>query len=605
MHPIFSFPRRNWCLVLAGLFFFALAFDYPASGAKKKSSKKKTTGTATEVEEGSDVSEEVTDPASGVSDEPAAEPAKSRKSRSTKGPKKPSSSRSKKSKKGSVEEQAAAPTETFYENAWRKFEIGSAKERKEVISELKELVKKDPGDGTGNYYLGIMLAEEQSYNPAEEHFRAAAAAFPQSADILFRLSEVLIARRKDDEAVSTLKQAEALDPNHPGVKKMLGIRALADEKFDEAIQLLSKAREGYPDNRDVLRCLGSALAAKGKFSEAVPLLTLVLSLDDMDPEIHLILGKCYQEMGKVKEAAAEMEKAKAQGRKETEISKLVGYDLARALYDTGKTEEAIREYQKTIKSDPDPATGWFELGKIHEDLGDTEEALKAYKKAFEFDGKKGDAVFRVAALLRGSGKFDDAIAALELIVKKKDWSDSASQEIADIKAERDEEKRDGLLEMAQGGTEENREKAYFKMLEMDKKDQTALEGLKQLAYEQGDLDKVSYYIKELKKAGHLTKEQADIQLNELTYRIDAGEDLQTWETRFEEYRSHEEWDKALAMNKKLKEYAQAQLESWKKAPTGTPEKRAVKAEMIKLTKIRIRLLNETTRDLQAAKKRSK
>ncbi|HNW36287.1 MAG TPA: hypothetical protein PKM25_15215, partial [Candidatus Ozemobacteraceae bacterium] len=160
-------------------------------------------------------------------------------------------------------------------------------------------------------------------------------------------------------------------------------------------------------------------------------------------------------------------------------------------------------------------------------------------------------------------------------------------------------------ELAQTGSEDVREKAYKDLLAIDKKDEAALEGLKQLAFERGDLDQVKYYIKELKKSGHLSKDQADIQLNELKYRVDAGEDLAVWENRLEEYKKDSDWDNAIEMNSKIRNYAQDQLEYWRRFSPKNAEQRATRSKMMKLTKVRLRLIRETMKDLRSAKSRSK
>lgn len=512
------------------------------------------------------------------------------------------STRKKKSESAS---SATSSPERYYETIWQRYQVGSPKERQAVVSELKARSKQDPSDGTCHYYLGMMLAEEGGSKSAEEHLRAAAAAFPESPDVLYCLAEQLLARHKPEESAPLYEKILTLAPNHGGALTRLGLKALDEAQYPKALELLTAARAANPDNRETLRGLAVALHSTGKPAEAIDLFKTVLALDEKDPEAWMLLGKSYESQGKVGEAAAAFEKAKQFGKKDLEIKNLVGYDLARALYATGKIDEAIKEYQKTIRTATDSATGWFELGRLHDDLRDTDAAIEAYKKCFEADEKRGDAVFRIAELYRSDEKLDEALAALELIVRKKDWSERAKALIEEIKAEKTEGDRDNLMELAQGGTETVREKAYRDLLAIDKKDEAALEGLKQLAFERGDLDQVRYYIRELKKAGHLTKEQADIQLNELKYREDAGEDLAAWENRLEEYRKDGDWDKAIEMNAKIRQYAQAQLDYWRRYSPTSKDKLAMKSQMMKLTKVRLRLIRETMNDLRKEKAKNK
>jgi len=490
---------------------------------------------------------------------------------------------------------------SYYENAWREFEVGSDKEKKQVISALNKLVKKDPSDSMAHYYLGIMLSQTESFKQSEEHFRAALQAYPESDDVMFRLAEVLMERKQIDEAFQLYEKVHQINPKQPGALSKLGFKALTEQKYDLAIELLTQARAGAPEERDTLRQLGIAFLASNRHADAVEPLQACLKLDDSDADAHLILGKAYQALNKPAEAAAEMEKAKNLGRKDADLKALIGYDLANNFFDAGKTDDAIAELQKSIKTSADPASGWFQLGKIYEDRGERDKAIKAYEKAFELDPKMGEAMFQIGKIHRAEEELEKALDAFQTIAKQKDWADQAKIEIDEINEAIREKKRDELLDIAASGDEDQKQKSYLAMLEIDKKDQEALEGLRDLAQTRGDLSQVDFYIKELRKAGHLTKEQAEIQRNELSYRVDAGEDLAAWENRLEDFKKNGEWDKAIKENQKLKDYALAQLDYWKKHTRDMD----LRKEMIKATKARLQTIGETMKDLHAAKKRHK
>ncbi|HNW36409.1 MAG TPA: tetratricopeptide repeat protein, partial [Candidatus Ozemobacteraceae bacterium] len=354
-----------------------------------------------------------------------------------------SSSRTSKKKAETGSVSTTSP-EQYYETAWQRFEIGSAKERQDVISELKSRSKQDPNDGTCHYYLGMMLAEAGGSKEAEDHLRAAAAAFPESPDVLYRLAEQLLARHKPEEAAPIYEKIVAQNPNHGGALTRLGLKALDETQYPKALELLTRARVAAPDNRETLRGLAIAFFNNSRPADAVSLFKTVLELDEKDPECWMLLGKSYESQSKVKEASEAFEKAKQFGRKDQEIRNLVGYDLARALYATGKIDDAISEYKKTIRTATDSATGWYELGRLYDDLRDIDQAIEAYKKAFEADDKRGEAVMRIAELFRSEAKLDEALGVLELIVRKKEWTDRAKALIGEIQAEKTEDAQGDL-----------------------------------------------------------------------------------------------------------------------------------------------------------------
>jgi|GEM_PF-1709930 len=515
-------------------------------------------------------------------------------------------SKTRKVKKSDTASDDAASTDTaeesLYANVWRTYEIGTPQDKKAAISELKNAVKQNPSDGTAHYYLGIMLSDDENFDQAKEHLQAAALVYPQSTDVLYKLGEVLQAQKKEDEAFALFDKVITIDPNHGGALGNLGMKAIDEGAVDKAIEMLTKAKAANPDKREILRALGEALYKSGRYADAVENFDIVIALDDTDSEVHFILGKCYDALGKSKEASEEFEKAKAQGKRNDAISNLIGYDLARTLYQTGKIEDAVKEYKKTIRTATDPAIGLFELGNIYEDLHSYPKAMEAFGRAFELDPKLGEAQFRLAKLLREDDRYDEAIEALKFLSKRKgEWADKAKDEIDEITTERDENKKDDLMDLAKTGSEDVKEKALHKLLEIDKKDQSALEGLKDLALERGDLDQGIYYIKELKKAGHLTKQQADIQIKEVKEKIEAGENLAEWESRFEQYKREGNWDKAIEQHKKIKAYALSQMESWKRFSPKNKEQEQMKKQMMKITRVRLKNLSYESKDLNRAK----
>ncbi len=502
-------------------------------------------------------------------------------------------------KKKTVGAKEIESEDAFFERVWQQYEVGSDKEKKQAMTQLKGLLKKDPGNGMAHYYLGIMTSQEGSASTAEEHLRSALLAFPESEDILFRLGEVLSRKKKNsEEAVSLFEKTLSLNPNNGGALSFLGLKALEEGDLPKAIELLTKAAQFDPENRATYQGLGKALFVSNNPADALEPLKKAIVFDESDGDSHFYLGKSYEALGKVKEASEELEKAKKLGRKDVELKGKVGYDLAAALYDLGKTEEAIKEYQSAIRTATAPAIGWFEIGKIEETRGFLDKAMSAFKKAYELDKKMSEAQFRIGKILRGEKKLKDAIASFEVIAKKKDdWAEKAKNEIEEINALITEDKREQLIEIATTGTEKEREKALFALLEIDKKDRFALEGLRDFYRETGNFHKSKTFILELKQAGHISQEEAKIQVAALQTRFESGEDLAELETRLEDARQHGDWKTAVELNQRLLEEAKLQLVMIQ-TKNKTRGDIHGKERLIKLTKLRIKKIKEDMADFK-------
>ena len=488
------------------------------------------------------------------------------------------------------------------DQVWQQFETGSEKERKDAVSNLRKHLKKNSEDGVGHYYLGMMLARDGSLAKAEEHLRNASLLIPDSPDVLYQLADVLGQVNSEEaqtEADELMKKVLALNPAHPGALARKGLQEAEGGKTDQAIESLIKARDADPQNRLTLLALGRALLEKGRAAEALEPLKIASQLDVADIEAHQLLGKCFEALNRPQEAAEAFALAKGKGKTAATGKELVGYDLARNLAATGKVQDAIAEYQKIIKIASDPASGWSELGQLFHDLKEREKAVKAYQKWFELTGSS-EAVYRVAQIQRENSDLDKVREALAMIAKKKDeWGERARTELEEVDGEIQERERDALMVQADAGGEKTREKAFLQMLEMDKKDRDALEGLRDLAMTRGDLEQAKFYTNELKKAGYISKTEAKQAVEKLEVKQDAGEDIAAWEARLDDCKRQDDYDGAITELLKLKEYSKGQLDSMK--GSSDPEKATITTTI----RSRIQDYNQELKELRAKKRSSR
>ncbi|EKD94003.1 MAG: hypothetical protein ACD_28C00007G0001, partial [uncultured bacterium] len=528
------------------------------------------------------------------------DPLLARKTRS-----KSSSSQSKsRKKKEKVEEKTPEVDEAYYDQIWSLFELGSKKERKDAMGELKKRLKKEPTDGLAHFYLGLMQSEDGPANQAEEHLRSALTAFPDSAEIYFKLGDVVSERKsRQAEARTFFEKAVELDPTHGNALSNLGLMELEAGKNEEAAELLKRAKAADPENLQTILGLGKALYNLHQFQDAIPVLKAALAFDEKNPDPIFLLGKSFEGLGRNAEAAECLEKAKALGHKE--MKELIGLALARALADTGKYQEAVGEYKKAVKVASEAAVGWFELAELYQDYGEDEKAVEAYQKTFELDKEKTEAMFRVGMIRKNKEEYEKAIKELEKIAKKKDeWGEQAKEEIELMKEILEELEKERLAEIAATGSNEDREKALLEILAHDKKNLFALEGLRDYYQETGDFGRTKGFILELKKAGHIDKDEADRQVNDLQHRFYSGDDLAALENGMENARQHGDWDEAIKYCKRLQEEAKYQLTQLQ-TKNKTRGEIYDKARMIKLTRLRIKKLAQEMKDLRREKNKWK
>lgn len=155
-------------------------------------------------------------------------------------------------------------------------------------------------------------------------------------------------------------------PSDPEATGRLGMVLHAHDQFAAAAACYRRAAALDPKRADYLYYLGAALAADGKYAEAVDPLSRAVSLESRSPAIRL--------------------------------------RLADALYQSGKPDDATREYRKVIEQDASIAAAHYGLGRTLR--GDA--AIEQYKTALALFPQYGAAQFALAAEYRKAGRAQDA-----------------------------------------------------------------------------------------------------------------------------------------------------------------------------------------------------
>lgn len=378
-------------------------------------------------------------------------------------------------------------SETFYDKAWRDFQIGNKKEKAEVIKSLRAIVRKSPEEFMAHYYLGIMISQEGSPTQALRHFETALLGFPKSSDIHVRIGELLDARNKADEAIEHYESALALEPGNGKALARLGMFELEQGNLKEARDMLTKARQAQPDNPDILRGLGAALIDLDSARDAIEVLEQALLFDQKHAETHWLLAKAYENVRNADKAAEHFENARKLGRRDAEIKELIGYDLARNLEKSGKLEDAIAEYKKEIRKNADPATGYYELARLYEDIGREEESIKSYLQAYNINKSFAEGIMRSAEMYLRREDFDNAENFLQMLRRDPRFGEQARDEIEAIEESKKRRESRRLEEklMQTGNNDAEIEDTYYELIDRNKEDAEALDGLRKFYEERG------------------------------------------------------------------------------------------------------------------------
>jgi tetratricopeptide (TPR) repeat protein len=164
---------------------------------------------------------------------------------------------------------------------------------------------------------------------------------PNHAAILSNRGSALNRLGRYDEAIQTLRQALAVDPELPEGHNNLGSALFGQGKFEAAVDAFEAALRLRPDYPDALNNLGLALQQLGANTEAVAAIRRALQIVPDSAEAAVNLGNAFLSLRDLDQAVASYRRAIAA----RPDYALAHWNLALALLAAGRYSEGWREYE--------------------------------------------------------------------------------------------------------------------------------------------------------------------------------------------------------------------------------------------------------------------
>ncbi|MFT3757941.1 sulfotransferase [Thauera sp.] len=169
-------------------------------------------------------------------------------------------------------------------------------------------------------------------------------------------------------------------------------------------QALRAAVQSNPNDHAAWHALGLLAFERGDLPLAVQCLEAATAIDGR-------IGLYVRNLGEMHRRAGALDKAVAAGRKAVKL--LPGdvdalYNLALALSDAGRQEEAIKTYRRVLQINERHNLAWNNLGSVLEQREDKAAALAAYERAVAIAPGHAEAQNNTGAIYSEQGRLDDA-----------------------------------------------------------------------------------------------------------------------------------------------------------------------------------------------------
>jgi len=262
-----------------------------------------------------------------------------------------------------------------------------------------------------HFSLGIMLASEKQYQPAQSELEKADALQPGTFEILYNLGQTYLRGGAYSKAEFVLDRALKLQPDSADTLHLLAQVDSNESRPLDALELLVRAHKIAPENIDVIFLMARVSMSQNYYEDAIPLLESGLAIAPQRSDLLAALGESYFMAGKVDKAIEKFQKLI-----ELDPSARSYVFLGISYRHLGRFDEAKRYFQDGLKLDPHNSACLFNLGFIAERQGDSAQAEAMFQQALHSSPDFAPALLELANLRIVSKKYSEAADLLRKYV---------------------------------------------------------------------------------------------------------------------------------------------------------------------------------------------
>ncbi|HEY7179798.1 MAG TPA: tetratricopeptide repeat protein [Blastocatellia bacterium] len=258
--------------------------------------------------------------------------------------------------------------------------------------------------------LGAALARLGRYAEAIEQYKRALALDGRNQDIRFNLA---LAYYKTAKILSASKELEAVVAAQPENRNALLLLAdcnLRLGEFKKVIELLTPIESA--DNRAVDYMLGLALINDKQLDKGQERIERIMR-DGDSAEAHVMMGTTYLTLTEYEKALKEFKRAVELNPQLPSVNSFYGQTLTRM----GATEEAMAAFRRELEINPNDFESCLQMGILLKQDQKLEEARDYFRRALTVRPSEPNSRFYLASIDVAQGKLNEALPALEQLVK--------------------------------------------------------------------------------------------------------------------------------------------------------------------------------------------
>jgi tetratricopeptide (TPR) repeat protein len=278
-----------------------------------------------------------------------------------------------------------------------------------------------PRDPNAAGALAMTLHAYDQYDAAGRIYTRLHLLEPQNFDWLYLLGTVQMAKGAFDLAVESFQSALRIRPNDLVTELRLAEGLTAIAKWDEARLVCQHVSAEHPDNPQGWYGLGRVQTAKGNHTGAAESYAKACQLFPEYGAAHFALAGALRRLGRQAEAESHMavysknitnapplNDLLLQRVHELNHSVTVHIQRGAELEKAGKIEEAIREHETALATDPDNVQARVNLITLYGRIGEAARAKQQFEAATKLNAGRSDAWYNYGVLLFGERDYAGA-----------------------------------------------------------------------------------------------------------------------------------------------------------------------------------------------------
>lgn len=268
-----------------------------------------------------------------------------------------------------------------------------------------------------SFYEGLRLKEEGLYAEAMDAFLACKKIDSLDAGLLVEISFIHLSSGKKEEALSTMQQALALEPENWWYNTHL-IKLYAQQKqFTEAIKLGEQLLKKNPYKEAVYNILIPLYKETNQFDKALNLYDRLEKITGTNEIISFDKMRLYMALKSPRKATQEVDKLIQKFPGENRFQILKG-DM---LIQQGQKGMAFELYQSILKSDPQNPYVFISLSDYYKVTGNADKSMEyiilALKSGqLDISTKMEILGQHIESLIRANGKIEETEALFKLLI---------------------------------------------------------------------------------------------------------------------------------------------------------------------------------------------